>query len=150
MQLPPDLPFPLWIHVGARDDGPVALLVTNAGAAPPVHGRNATDRRRYGVDGGALDALLDALRDALQEGRPVAGGDGSLVPTASPRGGYGLSDREREVLALLADGLAQKEIAEALHVSPATVNKHVQRVYHKLEVRSASGAVAKALRERLV
>lgn len=61
-----------------------------------------------------------------------------------------LAPREREVLAAMADGLVQKEIAARLGVSPSTVDTYVQRLYDRLHVRTATGAVAKAIRERLI
>jgi DNA-binding NarL/FixJ family response regulator len=63
---------------------------------------------------------------------------------------YQLTSREREILRLLADGLVKKEIAEVLEISINTVSTHMQRVYEKLHVRTNTGAVAKALRERLI
>jgi DNA-binding NarL/FixJ family response regulator len=63
---------------------------------------------------------------------------------------YGLTEREREVLAEMVRGRTQKQIGEALFISPSTVNKHVQRIYDKLHVNGGNAAVAKALRERLL
>jgi DNA-binding CsgD family transcriptional regulator len=53
-----------------------------------------------------------------------------------------LSTREVEVLALVADGLRNAEIAEALWVSPATVRKHLENIYEKLGVHTRTAAVA--------
>ena len=53
-----------------------------------------------------------------------------------------LSARELEVLALVADGLRNAEIAEALWVSPATVRKHLENIYDKLGVHTRTAAVA--------
>ncbi len=61
-----------------------------------------------------------------------------------------LTAREREILALLVDGLSNKEIAQRLVVSPRTIETHVERVLGKLEVGSRSRAIAKALRLGLV
>lgn len=58
-----------------------------------------------------------------------------------------LTRREREVLALLAEGLAQGEIAERLGISPRTVATHIDRILVKLDVRSRAQAVAAAYRE---
>ncbi|HYX89333.1 MAG TPA: response regulator transcription factor [Gaiellaceae bacterium] len=58
-----------------------------------------------------------------------------------------LTQREREVLALLSEGLRQEQIASRLVISPKTVATHIQRVLGKLEVRSRAEAVAVALRE---
>jgi DNA-binding NarL/FixJ family response regulator len=58
-----------------------------------------------------------------------------------------LTQREQEVLDLLAEGLRQDEIATKLVISPKTVATHIQRILGKLEVRSRAQAVAIALRE---
>jgi DNA-binding NarL/FixJ family response regulator len=63
---------------------------------------------------------------------------------------YGLSDREREVLELLVNGLTKKEVAARLGLSVHTVTTYVRNVYEKLHVHTRSQAVAKALREKLV
>jgi LuxR family maltose regulon positive regulatory protein len=54
------------------------------------------------------------------------------------------------VLALLAEGLTNKEMAIRLYLSPRTIETHVERVLGKLDVRTRSQAVAKALRLDLV
>jgi len=57
-----------------------------------------------------------------------------------------LTARELEILQLLVRGLAQKEIAAHLHLSPKTVNSHIERVYEKLGVHSRTQAITAALR----
>jgi DNA-binding NarL/FixJ family response regulator len=59
-----------------------------------------------------------------------------------------LSPREREVLTLLAQGMSNKAIAQALVISPNTVKRHVQAIFDKLGVNSRAAAVAIALQER--
>lgn len=56
----------------------------------------------------------------------------------------GLSEREREVLALLADGCSNKEIAKRLFVSVSTVKTHLVHLYQKLDVSRRTQAVHKA------
>lgn len=63
---------------------------------------------------------------------------------------FGLSERETEVLRLLADGNSYKMIAARLSVTYFTVNAHLKKVYEKLQVHSASEAIAVALRSKLV
>ncbi len=63
---------------------------------------------------------------------------------------YDLTRRERDVLRLMADGLADKEIANALFVARATASKHVAAILSKLGVDSRTAAVAIALRHELV
>lgn len=61
-----------------------------------------------------------------------------------------LSAREREVLALVAEGLTNRAIAERLHMSIHTVKLHVQRILDKLQLRNRSEAAVFAVREGLV
>lgn len=69
---------------------------------------------------------------------------------AAPRADYGLSEREHEILQHLVDGETKKRIAEALFLSPHTIDGHVRNIYAKLQVHTRSGAVAKALKENLL
>ena len=61
-----------------------------------------------------------------------------------------LTSREREVLQRVAEGLASKEIASALHISPRTVESHRGSLMRKLGVHKASNLVRIAIREELV
>ncbi len=61
-----------------------------------------------------------------------------------------LTDRERDILAQLARGLGNREIARALFISEATVKTHLRRIYDKLGVDTRAGAVAVAKEQRLL
>jgi PAS domain S-box-containing protein len=61
-----------------------------------------------------------------------------------------LTNRQREVLSLLAAGLNVREISEDLGISVHTVRSHIRNIFEILEVSSQLEAVAKALRERLI
>ena len=61
-----------------------------------------------------------------------------------------LSDREREVLSLVADGLINKEVAERLHLASTTVRGHMQSVMRKLQVKSRTGAAVAGFRQGLL
>jgi two-component system response regulator DesR len=61
-----------------------------------------------------------------------------------------LGDREREVLALMASGATNREIAGSLHLSPNTIKEHTSNLYRKLEVRNRTEAVQRAQRLGLI
>jgi len=61
-----------------------------------------------------------------------------------------LSDREHEVLQLIAEGLSAPEIGERIHLSTATVKTHLQHLYEKLGVSERAAAVAEGMRRGLV
>jgi DNA-binding CsgD family transcriptional regulator len=60
------------------------------------------------------------------------------------------SSREREVLALLAGGATDRQVAASLHLSPATVRTHVRNAKAKLGARTRAQAVALALQRHLI
>jgi DNA-binding NarL/FixJ family response regulator len=61
-----------------------------------------------------------------------------------------LTQRERDVLRLLADGLSNEEIGKRLFISPETVRTHVRKAMAKLDADTRTQAVAKALRQSLI
>jgi DNA-binding CsgD family transcriptional regulator len=61
-----------------------------------------------------------------------------------------LSDRELEVLALVAEGATNNEIAIRLHLSVRTITYHVEAIFAKLDARSRTHAVALALRQGIL
>jgi DNA-binding NarL/FixJ family response regulator len=62
----------------------------------------------------------------------------------------GLTRRERQVLQLVADGLANRQIGQALYVSEDTVKTHIRHVLAKLQATSRANAVAIGIRSRLI
>jgi len=69
---------------------------------------------------------------------------GPFEPNTRVRETLGISERELEVLALLAAGRSNKEIARRLDISPNTVKTHVGKLYEKLEVGRRTEAIARA------
>ena len=96
----------------------------------------------------ALDAVLAG--DAYIQGELA----GPLIEVVAGRdestGSTELSPRERQVLALIADGSENKQIARELGISEATVKTHLKSAFDRLGVRSRAEAVAVALREGLL
>jgi DNA-binding CsgD family transcriptional regulator len=86
--------------------------------------------------------IADAVGDAA---RPGSNGDGS-GPSEDP---FGLTSRERQVLALLAEGATNRQIGAALFMAEKTASVHVSRILSKLGVRSRTQAAAVAHRLHL-
>jgi DNA-binding NarL/FixJ family response regulator len=113
------------------------LLLSGAGEISPQTARAA------GASGFAYkDWPAARLAGAV---RAVALGETSF-DRHDPSDPLGLSDRERGVLALLASGASNPEIADHLHLSKHTVKDHTSAVYRKLSVRNRTEAVHKAQR----
>ncbi len=96
--------------------------------------------------------LLEAIREVSRGGSPMTTHiarkvvQSFLKPAAAPEPTHELSEREREVLDLLSHGLMYKEISDKLGISFETVRTYIRRIYEKLQVRTRTEAVAKALR----
>ena len=100
-----------------------------------------------------IDTLADAVR-AAHAGQTILAPEATTalmqVKTRSPKLGHDLSKRELEVLALLVEGLSNREIAERLTISPATVKHHVSACISKLEAANRGQAAVLALELHLI
>ncbi|MCB9145348.1 MAG: response regulator transcription factor [Anaerolineales bacterium] len=101
----------------------------------------------------SADELARAIRSA-RAGRATLSPEAaqSLVETTNlpPAPGLDLTEREREVLALMVDGLSNAQIAVRLGVSASTIKSHVSNILSKLGVASRTEAVTLALRNHIV
>jgi NarL family two-component system response regulator LiaR len=101
----------------------------------------------------SADDLVGAIR-AAHAGRATLSPEAAqaLVATANlpPAPGLDLTEREREVLTLMIEGLNNTQIAGRLSVSPSTIKSHVSNILSKLGVASRTEAVTLALRNRIV
>jgi DNA-binding NarL/FixJ family response regulator len=84
-------------------------------------------------------------REVARAVRMVGSGMTVFEPTAEQPAPM-LSEREREVLDLIAAGSTNREIAEQLYLSPHTVKEHTSAVYRKLQARNRAEAVQRAQR----
>jgi DNA-binding NarL/FixJ family response regulator len=100
--------------------------------------------------------ILDAIAEVRDGGAPMTGEIARMVVRSfmeSPKAsdGHGteqLSAREMEILALVAEGCPNKEVATRLFISNATVRTHLMHIYEKLHVRCRTEAAAKYLRSK--
>jgi len=88
-------------------------------------------------------AVLDLLLPHLRQFQRAAVARRTTQDSGIDRDGR-LTTREREILAHVADGKTNGEIAWALHISPETVRKHLENIYEKLGVHTRTAAVAAA------
>lgn len=99
------------------------------------------------------DDLANAIRRA-HEGQSTLSPEAAQVlikaTTRPPMLGHDLSEREREVLALMKEGLNNREIGERLVISSSTVKNHVSSILSKLGTISRTQAVALAIEQKLL
>jgi len=120
------------------------------------------DLIKRALEAGAIGYLLKDIsaKDLARALRAAYAGRATLSPEASqslveassqpPAPGLDLTEREREVLALMIEGLNNVQIAGRLTVSPSTIKSHVSNILTKLGAASRTEAVSLALRNKIV
>ncbi|MEU4427122.1 response regulator transcription factor [Actinoplanes sp. NPDC024001] len=112
------------------------------------------------IEAGAIGYLLkDALPEELMRAvRAAARGESVLAPSVTQHlmgqvrrpGAGSLTDREKQVLQLVANGHSNRDAAKALFIGEASIKTHLQHIYDKLGVRDRASAVAEGYRRRLL
>jgi DNA-binding NarL/FixJ family response regulator len=108
-------------------------------------------------------ALLDGILGIMSGGAPMSAGIAlkalkllrnplteDQLESSAPAPDFALSRRETDVLTHLGKGFDYKQIAENLFISPATVRKHIENIYVKLQVHNKLEAVQKAKKHRII
>ncbi|WP_406453072.1 response regulator transcription factor [Streptomyces sp. NBC_00876] len=96
------------------------------------------------------EELFAAIRSAAQGRTTLSPPVASRVMARMRKPQPTLTDRERDILGQLSQGLGNRDIARALFISEATVKTHLGRIYDKLGVDTRAGAVAVAKEQRLL
>jgi DNA-binding NarL/FixJ family response regulator len=102
------------------------------------------------------EELPSALRMVINGGAPMTGSIAKkilfMLPVATTRDQetYNLSDKETQILKCLVEGFSYKMISAELGISIDTVRFHIKKIYDKLHVHSATEAVSKALKNKIV
>jgi DNA-binding NarL/FixJ family response regulator len=108
----------------------------------------------YLLKSSPLETIVESVHQAMAGGSPMS----TRVATAvlkmfkrlsPPKADFPVTDRERQVLELMVEGLSKKQIAGKLELSFHTVDFFLRNIYAKLHVHSRAGAVAKAIKERI-
>src|SRR4051794_11384511 len=130
------------VELTVRNDPQVVGRMVGLGTSAYVH-KSAT-----------VEDWLGAVRKAATRGPPQGAGDYTVIGKAerlivqvSAADASGLSVRELEVLALVARGLSNAQVASSLHLAEATVKRHLANIYEKIDVHSRTEAMRKALAE---
>jgi DNA-binding NarL/FixJ family response regulator len=153
MRMPGKSGLDVLMELGARNQLPPTIILTTFDDDELVLGGIRAGARGYLLKDVALEELVDAVRD-------VAAGKTIVKPAVTERllKGLGkvrtdfssleqpdpLTERETEILRLMAGGYSNKEIARAFNVAEGTVKNHVSNVLSKMGVRDRTRAVLKA------
>jgi len=152
---------PTAVRSAKHDDSPPKIMVLvspSNGVAADVSGLFAAGADALLVASVGPEEFADALSRVRRGERVVGPGLGPVRPSTArqvapderPREAVGeevggsLTAKEGEVLALLAQGHSNKQIARALYVSEATIKTHLQHIYGKLAVQNRFGALSRA------
>ena len=130
------------LMLSAFIDRQIVFQAVAAGAAGYLS--KEADRREI------TDAILAVHRGGTVLAPAVQAGVAAEVRARWRRDVPSLSERERQVLELIAQGLSAPEIGRRLYLSPATVKSHMQSLYDKLGVSDRAAAVAEAMRTGLL
>jgi len=98
----------------------------------------------------ALAAVGRTARSSQPQARATRSARGTDQQLPSPSATGDLTEREVEVLQLVAQGLTDAQVAKALVISPRTVNAHLRSIYSKLNITSRHGATLFALKQQLI
>lgn len=109
----------------------------------------------YLLKGEPIQRVADAIEQAASGGSPLNARVATRVlqmfsKLAPKHTDYGLNDRERTVLQLMADGLSKKQIARRLELNNHTADYIIRCIYRKLHVNCMASAVTLAMRDHLV
>lgn len=141
-------------RIAALAEPPAVLVVTMVDDDDTVLAALRAGARGYVLKGSTSDQIAAAIRTVATGGAVFGPGVAAQVLALSSNRGKarsqdGLTDREQEVLALLADGMSNAKIARTLGLSHKTVQNYVSRILEKLQLADRTQAALHARRSGL-
>ena len=124
------------------------LIVSSSSASEHVHRALKAGAQGYLLKDSSPSALLSAIRDVLAGHRVVPPGVAQSLAERAYQSD--LSPREQEVIELVVDGLSNKQIADRLGLTEATVKTHLTHVFEKLGVEDRTQAAMAAVKRGIV
>jgi DNA-binding NarL/FixJ family response regulator len=134
----------------ALPDPPHVLVLTTYDTESDILRALDAGANGYLLKDAPADELFAGIRAAARGETVLASSVAALLVRRASSPGPVVTDREVEVLELLARGLGNKEMAHELFVSEATVKSHLSHIYAKLGVDTRAGAVAAAIERRII
>jgi DNA-binding NarL/FixJ family response regulator len=141
-------PYPVAIMRWREAEAAVEAEQRAAAVEPAVSAVDTAERLGAGWLREEVQALAQRARIQLEEGVAAASGDGDASDGEDEP--FGLTPRERQVLALIAEGATNRQIGKALFMAEKTASVHVSRILSKLGVQTRTQAAAVAHRLHLV
>jgi DNA-binding NarL/FixJ family response regulator len=137
-------------RIVATSPGVAVVVLTSYSTRADVVRAMTAGARGYVLKAGAPEELFQAVRTAACGGVGLAGDVAARVVSQLAGPAPVLSEREVEVIRLVAQGLTNRAIATSLFLTEATVKTHLVRLYRKLGADNRAGAVSEAVRQGLV
>lgn len=133
----------------------LTIVLTVAGNRKTVFDALRAGAAGYLLKSEPFDGILQHIHEVIEGGAPLSSDVTPYIldvikSTTDSQNDSDLTEREVEILELLANGDARKEIAAHLCVATATVDYHLRSIYAKLGVHSTSGAVGQAFRDGIL
>ena len=130
------------VLLSADVDGPTVYAAVAGGAGAYLSKASSSDH--------ICDAIAAVARGEVVLPAEIQAGLAAQIQTQSRPAGPQLTEREGQVLALIAQGLSAPAIGRELHLSTATIKTHMRTLYEKLGVSDRAAAVAEAMRHGLL
>ncbi len=145
-------------EIKSRTKGVVVIALSDDDSSEKVYKTISAGADGFLINNISHDELLESLKEACDGGAPLSSSAAKRLVDYFHKNknnfleerDYSLSPREKQVVALLADGKNMNKVAKELFISIDTVRFHSKNIYRKMKVHNQAELVAKALREKII